>query len=41
MKQLGGKNIETSVDAIYESEQIANNDPQQRWEIMEMLTIFV
>lgn len=39
--ELGGKNIETSLDVIYDLEQIANNDPQQHWEIMEMLTIFV
>jgi uncharacterized protein YjbI with pentapeptide repeats len=39
--KLGGKNIETSLDIIYNLEQIAKNDPQQYWEIMEMLTIFV
>jgi uncharacterized protein YjbI with pentapeptide repeats len=41
MKQLGSKNIKTSLDVIYDLEQIAKNDPQQHWEIMEMLTIFV
>ncbi|MBD0263056.1 MAG: pentapeptide repeat-containing protein, partial [Tolypothrix sp. Co-bin9] len=39
--QVGVKNIETSLDIVYNLEQIAQNDLPKHWETIELLTIFV
>ncbi len=40
MEQMGNKNMESSLDA-YDLEQIAKDYPQDHWQIIETLKIFV